>query len=140
VLQFVKHESVVSVQPAFQRQFQSDPPSANSIKHWYGRDVRRWLNDVLPHRQIEQGDRGDLIFCPWPARSPDLTFCDYFLWGNVKDKVFVLPLPASIPDLQSRITATVEIMTPDMPIKVWQELDYRLDVCHVTKGAYIKHL
>jgi hypothetical protein len=31
VLQFVKHESVVSVQRAFRRQFNSDPPSPNSI-------------------------------------------------------------------------------------------------------------
>jgi len=35
VLQFVKHESVVSVQRAFQWQFNSDPPSANSIRRWY---------------------------------------------------------------------------------------------------------
>jgi hypothetical protein len=35
VLQFVKHESFVSVQRTFQRQFQSDPPSANSILRWY---------------------------------------------------------------------------------------------------------
>jgi hypothetical protein len=32
VLQFVKHESVVSVQQAFWRQLNSDPPSSNSIK------------------------------------------------------------------------------------------------------------
>jgi hypothetical protein len=30
-----KHESVVSLQRAFRRQFQSDPPSANSMGHWY---------------------------------------------------------------------------------------------------------
>jgi hypothetical protein len=35
VLQFAKHESVVSVQRAFRRQFQSDPPSANSFRRWY---------------------------------------------------------------------------------------------------------
>jgi hypothetical protein len=35
VLQFVKHESVVSVQRAFRGQFQRDPPSANSIRRWY---------------------------------------------------------------------------------------------------------
>ena len=39
--------------------------------------------------------------CPWPARSPDLTPCDYFLWGYVKDKVFVPPQPVSIPDLKN---------------------------------------
>jgi len=25
----------------------------------------------------------------WPARSPDLTPCDYFLWGYVKSRVFL---------------------------------------------------
>ena len=35
VLQFARHESVVSVQRAFRRQFNSDPPSPNSIRRWY---------------------------------------------------------------------------------------------------------
>jgi hypothetical protein len=24
--------------------------------------------------------------------------------------------------------------------RVWQELDYRIDICHVTKGGHIEHL
>jgi hypothetical protein len=24
--------------------------------------------------------------------------------------------------------------------RVWQELDYRTDICHVTKGRHIEHL
>jgi len=74
--------------------------------------------------------------CPWPARSPDLTPCDYFLWGY-KDKVFVPPQPVSIPNLKNRITAVVETITPDLLSRVWQELDYRLDVCRVKN---IEHL
>ena len=35
VLQIVKHESVVSVQRAFRRQFNRDPPSPDSIRRWY---------------------------------------------------------------------------------------------------------
>jgi len=76
----------------------------------------------------------------WPARSPDLTPCDYFLWGYMKDKVFVPPQPVSIPDLKNRITAAVETITSDLLSRVLQELDYRLDVCRVTKGAYIERL
>jgi hypothetical protein len=34
VLQFAKHESIVSLQRPFRRQFQSDPPSAISIRGW----------------------------------------------------------------------------------------------------------
>ena len=33
-------------------------------------DVRRWLNDVLPHRWIGRGANKGLMFCPWPARPP----------------------------------------------------------------------
>jgi len=42
--------------------------------------------------------------------------------------------------LKNRITVAVETVTPDLLSRVWQELDYRLDVCRVTKGAYIEHL
>jgi hypothetical protein len=35
VLQFVKYESVVSVQRAFRLKFNSDSPSLNSIRRWY---------------------------------------------------------------------------------------------------------
>jgi hypothetical protein len=45
--------------------------------------------------------------------------------------------PASIPDLKKRITVSMETITLDMLIRVWQELDYRLDMCRVTKGANI---
>jgi hypothetical protein len=24
--------------------------------------------------------------------------------------------------------------------RVWQELDYRIDICHITKGGHIEHL
>jgi len=44
-------------------------------------DVRRRLNDVLLHRWMGWGAHEDLLFCPWPARYPDLTPCVYFLWG-----------------------------------------------------------
>ena len=58
----------------------------------------------------------------------------------MKDKVFVPPQPVRLPDLKNRITAAVETITPDLLKRVWQELDYRLDVFCVTKGAYIEHL
>ena len=30
----------------------------------------------------------------WPPRSPDLTPCDFFLWGYLKSKVYTSPLSA----------------------------------------------
>jgi len=49
---------------------------------------------------------------------PDLTQCDYFLWGYVKDKGFVPSQPVSIHDLKNRITAAVETITPVLLIRV----------------------
>jgi len=76
----------------------------------------------------------------WPPRSPDLTPYDFFLWGFVKDTVFVPPLPAKLQDLRNHITAAVGLVERDMLTRVWNELDYRIDVCRITKGGYIEHL
>ena len=69
----------------------------------------------------------------WPPRSPDLTPCDFFLWGVVKDTVFVPPLPANLQDLRNRITAAVALVDRDMLTRVWNEMDHRIDVCRITK-------
>jgi len=34
----------------------------------------------------------------------------------------------------------VETITADTLQTVWNELDYRVDVCRITKGAHIEHL
>ena len=65
---------------------------------------------------------------------------DFFLWGYVKDQVYVPPLPASIPELKVRIRTAIETITADMLQTVRNELDYRVDVCRITKGAHIEHL
>ena len=74
----------------------------------------------------------------WPPRSPDLTPYDFFLWGFVKDTVFVPPLPANLQGLCNRITAAVAMVDRDMLTRLWNEMDYRIDVCRITKGKYIK--
>ena len=76
----------------------------------------------------------------WPPRSPDLTPYDFFLWGFVKDAVFVPPLPANLQDLRNRITAAMALVDRDMLTHVWNEMDYRIDVCRITKGGHIGHL
>ena len=72
--------------------------------------------------------------------SPGLTPCDFFLWGYIKDRVFVPPLPVSLNKLKQRITTAVASVDEDMLRSVWTELDYRIDICRVTKGSHIEHL
>jgi len=76
----------------------------------------------------------------WPPPSPVATSCDFFVWGYFKDQVYVLPLPASITELKVGIRTAIETITADMLQTVWNELDYRVDVSRITKGAHIEHL
>ena len=100
--------------------------------HYLG-EVREYLNTRFPGRWI-----GRAAPIAWPPRSPDLTPLDFFLWGFVKDRVFVPPLPAKVVELRTRITAAVAEVTPEMLRSVWQEIDYRWDVCRITNGSHIE--
>jgi hypothetical protein len=102
--------------------------------------VRNHLKTHLPRRWIGRAGASDVVWCRWPPRSPDLTPCDFFLWGYIKDKVFVPPLPRSLPELRQRITTAIPSITRDTLHKVWDELDYRLDICRVIRGAHIESL
>jgi hypothetical protein len=66
--------------------------------------------------------------------------CDFYLWGYVKDRVFVPPFPRDLADLKAWITLAVKNINAPTLKHVWQELEYRINVCHVTRGAHIKHL
>jgi hypothetical protein len=67
-------------------------------------------------------------------------FTNFFLRVYVKDRVSVLLLPRDLADLKARIIAAVKNIDALLLTRVWQELDYRMDVCRVTHGAHIEHL
>jgi hypothetical protein len=39
-----------------------------------------------------------------------------------------------------RIVEAVAVIDRQMLQRVWQEIDYRNDICRVTKGRHIEHL
>ena len=49
-------------------------------------------------------------------------------------------IPRDVDELKVRITEAVPTTDNAMLGRVWQELDYRLDVCRVTDGAHVEHL
>ena len=55
-------------------------------------------------------------------------------------KVFVPPLPCDLADLKARIIAAVKNIDALMLTLVWQEIECRIDVYRVTRGAHIEHL
>ncbi|PSN36543.1 hypothetical protein C0J52_22517 [Blattella germanica] len=46
----------------------------------------------LPNRWIGRASRVDMQLLCWPPRFPDITPCDFHLWGYVKDSVFCTPI------------------------------------------------
>ena len=98
-----------SVLPELFREFNGQFVNGRFQRLWWAQD------GAPPHRSTEITDWLAEIFRDhvialhhdpeWPPRSPDLTPCDYFLWGYVKSKVFVSP-PDSIDDLKNRISQT----------------------------------
>ena len=60
--------------------------------------------------------------------------------GSVEDRVFVPLLPVTLNELKQSITTAVSSVDEDMLRSVWTELDYRIDICRVTKGSHVEHL
>ncbi|GBN07897.1 hypothetical protein AVEN_274584-1 [Araneus ventricosus] len=107
--------------------------------HW-SIEVRRFLNKELPCSSIYRSGPDGLMLHSWPPRSPGMTPCDFFLWGFIKDKVYVPPLPTTFCELKQWISAAVQSITSDTLQRVWQEFTYCLHIIHVTKRSYIEHL
>jgi hypothetical protein len=92
--------------------------------------VRGFLDVNLPRRWIGRGG-----WKQWPPRSPDLTPLYFYLWGYVKQTVYNETIN-DIDQLKQRIRAAIASVTPDVLGHVWQEVEYRLDVCRATIRAH----
>jgi len=64
-------------------------------------------------------------------------FSKFFLWCAVCSSYVFLSLERSL--LRWRRMA-VRRLHADMLQTVWKELDFRVDVCRITKGAHTEHL
>ena len=94
----------------------------------------------LPQRWIGRVGKEDQALQFWPPKYPDLTPGDFFLWGFIKESVYVPPLPTTFDDLKNHITAAVNSVTQDILLRVWNEFSHRLDVTRAAGGGHIEHL
>ena len=96
--------------------------------------VRQYLNQKLGNRWIGRG--GPVA---WPPRSPDLTPCDFFLWGYIKDRVFS-NLPSTISELKTRIRAVISSITEETLQKVVENTEFRMRLLLRQNGAHFENL
>lgn len=99
-------------------------------------EARQYLNEVFRNRWIGRGGP-----VHWPARSPDLTALDFFLWGHVKSLVYETPIP-NAEELLGRVMAACAHVQ-DMPgifHRVRTSMNNRAQLCMEQNGRHIEPL
>ena len=99
-------------------------------------NVRTHLNRVFPGRWIGRG--GPVA---WPARSPDLNPCDFWLWGHLKSIGYAEPIPDEA-ILEQRIHAAFDTvrMEPGRCERVRQNMLRRVHACVEAHGNHFQHI
>ena len=60
--------------------------------------------------------------------------------NSVKNRHLTIAFEGGMHSFKRQGACVKETMTADMLQTVWNELDYRVDVCRTIKGAHIEHL
>lgn len=72
----------------------------------------------------------------WPSRSPDLSACDFFLWGYLKSKVYESK-PRDLEELKNEIRRHVAAIPKPMLKRVFQNFVTRLRDCVEKQGHHL---
>jgi [histone H3]-lysine36 N-dimethyltransferase SETMAR len=92
------------------------------------------LREMFPQRLISM--RGDVC---WPARSPDLAPCDFFLWGYLKAEVYK-HRPKSLDELKAAIRQEIEAIPAEMTFRAMKSFRQRLHQCIASDGRHLSDI
>lgn len=98
----------------------------------YSLKARQILNEQMPQQWI--GRRGHI---EWPARSPDLTVCDFWLWSYLRSRVYS---PAgmkfeTLDELECKITSELQEIPIDMFRRAFRDFPKRCQMCMDNEGG-----
>ena len=100
----------------------------------YALIVRNYLNDLFPNRWIRRG--GPVA---WPARSPDLTSPDFYLWGYLKNVVYQ-EQPTDRENMKDRIRTACRAIPRQVLLNTVNEFQRRVAACLQVNGGNCKQL
>ena len=109
--------------------FQQDgatPHTSNDSLHWLR---ERFQKRIVSRKSAIQ----------WPPHSPDLSPPDFFLWGYLKDRIYVNN-PKTLPQLKKNITDVIKGIQKPVLKSVMQNFALRLKNVVDRKGAHIEHV
>lgn len=100
----------------------------------YAIDVRQTLTAMFGDKWIARG--GPI---PWPARSPDLTVMDFYLWGRLKDMVYGTA-PTTRDEMKERIRLACRQINEEEVRLAVNNLPKRLEMVLEVGGRHFEHL
>jgi hypothetical protein len=98
----------------------------------YSIRVREFLDQQFPGHWIER--RGPV---EWPARSPDLTPIDFYLWGHLKAQVYTQKI-RNVKHLRQSVIEACNAITPGIIKRVFLDRVKRLNLCTENNGGHIE--
>ena len=116
----------------------------NEFRHiWFQQDgapahrritVKEKLREVFGQRVLALGFNVE-----WPPKSPDLTPCDFFLWGFVKSLVFKTP-PPTLEILRVRVEDAFRTLKNDREMirRAVGGLMNRANTCLERNGGHVE--
>lgn len=116
----------------------------NNLQNWYQMDGAPAHSTYAVHRQLTNmfEDRWIGRNGPWrwPARSPDLTPLDFFLWGYIKNEVYASPVHTR-EELELRVTTAFRRLNPrHIHNACTRGVHSRILKCLQQNGGYFEHL
>lgn len=110
----------------------------NNTKYYFQQDgatphtadtVQNWLKDKFSKKFVHKK--------MWPARSPDLNPCDFYLWGHLKAVVYN-PLPKTLEDLKANITREIKKIPKNVLNSVFLNLENSCKKVISAEGGHIE--
>ena len=108
--------------------FQQDGAPAHTSRMAMG-----WLNLRLQNQLIS-----NKCEFSWPARSPDLSPLDFYLWSYVKGIVF-RSNPLNVADLKAKVRESIRAIPADSLKRVIENFKHRLSLRISASGGHFEN-
>lgn len=92
------------------------------------------VRQLFPEKNISRNGT-----IPWPPRSPDLSPCDFFLWGYLKSVVYKTN-PSTVTQLKENIRAEVSRIPQSLCKRVFENMRARLEECVRLDGRHLENV
>ena len=95
-------------------------------------------DSTLTHLHVFEQNVSGSYSVPWPPRSPDMSSCDYFLWGYLKGRVYTHK-PRNLGELKDPILQ--DVLTIDQQLLAQAMDDFkRIENCIQEVGRHLNDI